>query len=105
VLDHERAPAAGGPPALPRPDRRSPAAPALADPEPAAIPELAGDELTRLPLARPDAFDQALSHLGVERATAVVVGQAHACPDREIRLQLRQARKEFAIITLAPLTE
>ena len=38
--------------------------------------ELVGDELARLPLARADAIDQALAHLGVQWPTAVFVGQA-----------------------------
>src|SRR5438477_12543590 len=50
---------------------------ALADPELGCDLELVGDKLTWLPLARADALDQAFAHQGVERPTAVVVGQAH----------------------------
>src|SRR5439155_12641933 len=50
----------------------------LADPELGGDLELVGDELSRLPLARADALDQALAHLGVKRTIAVSVGAAHA---------------------------
>ena len=78
VLDHERAAAL---PAHHQPLGRQIAdglaGRALADAELGGDLELVGDELAWLPLARADALDQALAHLGVERSAAVVVGQAH----------------------------
>ena len=76
VLDHERAAALPahhqtlGRQVADRLARR-----ALADAELGGDLELVGDELARLPLARADALDQVLAHLGVERPAAVVVGR------------------------------
>ena len=81
VLDHERAaplPAHHQPLGREVADRL--ARRALADAELGGDFELVGDQLAGLPLARADALDQALAHLGVEGSVAISVGQAHAVP-------------------------